>query len=150
MLAGHAAAYQPKHQIYIPSNNPSCSLGSSAGRTSLWCTVSCGRWVTCLVFAFVRPSPAQPDLVLPEVGCDVGNHPLHADALPGAVLPCHFAGQLWLQNQPQLLGQVAGQACCQCLTPSPDLRNTHESDLRRSRTACKCLQGDSAAMQCHV
>lgn len=53
---------------------------------------------TYLVFALVWPGAAQPDLVLPEMGCNVGNHPLHADALPGAVLSRHFAGQLWFQN----------------------------------------------------
>lgn len=62
-----------------------------------------GAGVTCLVFTLVGAGPAQPDLVLPEVRRNVGDHPLHADALPHAVLSRHFAGQLWLQNQAQLL-----------------------------------------------
>ena len=132
-LAGHATAYQAKPHIYKPSNNPSSSLSSSARPvvySQLW---EVGG--TCLILALVRPGPAQPDLVLPEVGRNVANHPLHADALPGAVLSCHLAGQLWLQNQAQLLGQVAGQASCQCLTPSPHLRNMPVSERRHCRSA---------------
>lgn len=45
-----------------------------------------------LILAFIRASPAQPDLVLPEMGRNVGDDSLHADAFPGAVLSRHLAG----------------------------------------------------------
>lgn len=57
----------------------------------------------CLVLALVGLGPAQPDLVLPELGGYIGNDPLHADALTAPVLTRHPAGQLRLQNQAQLL-----------------------------------------------
>lgn len=108
---------------------------------------ACTARMTCLVLALVSPGPAQPDLVLPEMGCNVSNHPLHADALAGAVLSRHFAGQLWLQNQTQLLSKVAGQASCQCLTPTPHLHN------RSSIAVCDSMNnGQSFGMrqQCIV
>ena len=89
---------------------------------------------TCLVFALVGAGPAQPDLVLPEVGCNVGDHPLHADALPGPVLSRHLAGQLWLQNQTQLLSQVAGQASSQGLAPTPHLHHMQPAEMQCSST----------------
>ena len=64
------------------------------------------RQSACLVLALVWLSPTQPDLVLPEVGGNVGNDTLHADPLAASVFSSHLAGKLWLQNQAQLLSQV--------------------------------------------
>lgn len=116
------------------------ALISRVHRPVVYQHTACTARVTCLVFALVSPGPAQPDLVLPEVGGNVSNHPFHADALAGPVLSRHFAGQLWLQNQTQLLSKVTGQASCQCLTPTPHLHT--RSSICSVRQCLQCATAE--------
>eukprot|EP00976_Prorocentrum_cordatum_P070647 1180006-Prorocentrum_minimum.AAC.4 len=72
-----------------------------------------------LVLAGAGLGAAQPDLVLAEVGGDVGDDLLHVQPLASAVVPLQLGGQRGLQHQPQLLRQLHRQAVGQRLVPLP-------------------------------